>query len=132
MLYRKAVRESSMNDETTSDATIAKRYSDCREICMIALERKVECDGKIGGPGHVVEIDECKICRRKFNRGRIIDGSWILGMIDLDGLYRLEICPGNKRDIQTLTALITKHVADESTIVIDFWKGYIGLDKAGF
>jgi hypothetical protein len=63
MPYRMAVSESSMNYETTSDATIAKRYSECREICMIALERKVECDGKIGGPGHVVEIDECKISR---------------------------------------------------------------------
>ncbi len=70
----------------------------------------MECDGKIGGPGHVVEIDERKIGRRKFNRGRIIDGNWILGMIDLDGGYRLEICPGNKRGKQTLKALTTKHV----------------------
>jgi hypothetical protein len=27
------IKESSMNDETTSDATIAKRYSGCRDIC---------------------------------------------------------------------------------------------------
>jgi transposase-like protein len=53
-------------------------------------------------------------------------------MIDLDGGYRLEICPGNKRDKQTLKALITKHVANESTIMTDCWKGYISLDKAGF
>ncbi len=53
-------------------------------------------------------------------------------LIDLDGGYRLEICPGIKRDKQTLKALITKHVADESTIMIDCWKSYLGLDKAGF
>jgi hypothetical protein len=40
-------------------------------------------------------------------------------MINLDGGYRLEICPGNKRNKQTLKALITKYVADESTIMTD-------------
>lgn len=58
----------------------------------------------------IVEIDECKIGKRKFNRGRLLERTWVLGMIELNtgidmgkrerrgGRYRLEICPDNKRD----------------------------------
>ncbi|XP_076398091.1 uncharacterized protein LOC143266581, partial [Megachile rotundata] len=33
-------------------------------------------DGLLGGLGTVVEIDECKIGSRKFERGRLREGSW--------------------------------------------------------
>jgi transposase-like protein len=132
MSYKMAIRESSIEDQSTSDATIASRYSLCREICMIALEHRNESEGKIGGEGRVVEIDECKIGRRKFNEGRIIDGNWILGMIDLDGGYRLKVCPENKRDKTTLRDLIIKNVASESTIMTDCWMGYEGLNEIRF
>lgn len=37
----------------------------------------------LGGEGVVVEIDECKIGKIKFNRGRLVEGVWILGMINV-------------------------------------------------
>ena len=35
----------------------------------------------IGGPGVEIEIDidESKFGRRKYNRGRVVDGHWVLG-----------------------------------------------------
>jgi hypothetical protein len=77
---------------------------------MISLDNKYQNEGKIGGSGHVVEIDECKIGRMKYNKGRVIKGNWVLGMIDLNGSFRLEICPDNSRSKETLLDLINKHV----------------------
>ena len=39
--------------------------------------------GPIGGAEHLIEIDEMKMGRRKYNRGRVVDGSWILGFVDI-------------------------------------------------
>lgn len=82
-----------------------------------------------------MEIDECKIGRRKYERGRVIKGSWILGMIlrGHSSKYRLEICPDNKRDKETLIALI-KNIAPgtHNQIQTDCWKGYLDLKSHGF
>ncbi|CAH0388478.1 unnamed protein product [Bemisia tabaci] len=96
---------------TVSSETIANWYAYCREMCVIALDADYEDEGLIGCDGHLVEVDEMKLGRRKFHRGRIVEGSWIFGMIDRDTkAFRLEICPDNKRDKYTLMRMIMKHV----------------------
>lgn len=131
MSYEQVITESSIDEYITSTDTITMWYTKCREICMDALHN-IYNENKIGGEGHIVEIDESKIGRRKYNRGRLIEGTWILGMIDREGGFRLEICPNNKRDKLTLEALITKNVAPGSIIMTDCWKGYTGLTEKGF
>ena len=66
-------------DQTISTQLIADSFSFCIEVCTLALDRRYEIQGSIGGPGIIVEIDECKIERRKFERGRLREGAWILG-----------------------------------------------------
>ncbi len=39
---------------------------------------------KIAGPGSVVEVDEMKFVKRKYNEGRVIEGSWLVRIIDHD------------------------------------------------
>jgi len=46
--------------------------------------------------------------------------------------YRLEICPGNKRDAWTLLELIEKHVEPGTTIYSDLWRGYRNLGQHGY
>jgi len=101
---------------------------------MAALDTDFEEQGPIGGLGKVVEIDECKIGRRKFERGRVVEGSWILGLIErgCPENYRLEICPDNKRDKDTLLSLIKKNIKPGTEIHTDCWKGYIGLEAEGY
>ena len=102
-------------------------FSFCRGVCMIALD-DVFSDELIGGPGCIVEIDESKIRKRKYNRGRMVEGTWIFGMIDVTnnkvGSFRLEICADNKRDADILISLIKKQVAPGTTIRSDCWKAY--------
>ena len=113
--------------------TVADWYRYCREVCTIYLDRFYEQEGNIGGPGHIIEVDEMKIGRRKYNQGRIVEGVWLLGMIDVaTNQIRLEFCPENKRDSNTLLMLIKKHVSEDSTIFTDCWKGYANLSKEGF
>lgn len=37
---------------------------------------------KIGGPGIIVEIDEMKFGKKKYNRGHQVIGSWIIGGVE--------------------------------------------------
>jgi len=48
---------------------------------MATLDKQFEQKDLLGGIGEVVEIDECRIGRRKYERGRIVEELWILGMI---------------------------------------------------
>lgn len=83
----------------------------------------------IGGPGIVVEIDETKFGRRKYNRGHVVEGIWVLGMVERTADRRLVLIPVEKRDRNTLLALIKRHVAPGSIIHTDLWRGYTNLSK---
>ena len=88
---------------------------------------------KLGGEGRTVEVDETKVGRRKNHKGRVVDGSWVFGLIDREtGELRLELCPNNKRDAGTLTELIKKHCEPGTLIMSDCWRGYNRLEDEGF
>ena len=86
---------------------------------------------KIGGPGKVVEIDESKFGRRKYNRGKRVDGKWVFGGIEqcTDKIF-MEVV--EDRTKETLWALIDTYIAKGSVIWSDKWRSYQGLDKAGY
>lgn len=135
MTYEQIIRESSIiTNQQTSRETVADRISYCREDCMLVLDAEFQKEGMIGEPNEIVEIDECKISRRKYHRGRVVEDCWILGMIHRGhpSNYRLEICCENKRDKDTLLSLIKKHVAPGTEIHTDCWKGYINLSDNGY
>lgn len=80
--FDQTIRESSIvENQSVSRETVADRFSFCREVCMLALDTHFEDEGHIGVVGEVFEIDECKIGRRKYERGRIVEGSLIHGTI---------------------------------------------------
>ena len=45
----------------------------------------------LGGLGIMVELDEAKFGKRKYNKGVYRDGQWVLGVVDIFGL--LGWCP---------------------------------------
>ena len=109
------------------------RYNFCREVVIDDFLISEENRGKIGGVGKIVQIDESKFGKRKYNRGRRIEGHWVLGMIE-DGSedFRLVVCPENVRDAATLIPIIQEHVAVGTEIRTDMWRAYSSLNENGY
>ncbi|XP_069968835.1 uncharacterized protein [Bactrocera oleae] len=103
-----AVRKNSIvREPILSSATICDWYNYCREAVVIYQVDHQEKLGKIGGPGKKVQIDESKFGKRKYNKGRRVEGYWVLGMVE-DGSedLRLEVCPDNVRAAEVLISLL--------------------------
>jgi hypothetical protein len=83
----------------------------------------------IGGPDVIVEIDETKLGKRKYNKGHRVDGVWILCGIERTIEANAFCVPLKNRSAETLENIITKHVKEGSIIYTDKWKGYDGLKE---
>ncbi|KCZ79038.1 hypothetical protein H312_03577, partial [Anncaliia algerae PRA339] len=86
---------------------------------------------KIGGFGHVVEIDESKFIKLKYNVGRLVRSPWIVRGIDLttNQIFFVEVL---KRDKERLENIIKEYLYEGTTIVIDCWGSYINLEPLGY
>lgn len=86
-------------------------------VCLKLQEEGMEENIKIGGEGNIVQIDEAKNDKRKFERGHVVEVVWIFGKL------RLQI-KGNslqfqlkKRDSNTLNGLFLKHILPGSVVL---------------
>ena len=111
-----------------SSRTFVDWSSFCREVCM---EWAAERSHKLGGPGKIVEIDEAKFGKRKYHRGRKIEGQWILGGVERDSKKSFYV-PVARRDAATLIGVIKDWIFPGTTIYSDCWKAYGGLKNEGF
>lgn len=109
-----------------SSATVATFYGHFRQLVATALEPE---DCIIGGPGIVVEVDETKIGKRKYNRGHRVEGVWVVVGVERTPERRVFMVPVNRRDASTLTNVITQHVAEGSVVHTDLWRGYAALEE---
>jgi len=111
-----------------SRQTIVDWYNFCREVCCTILE---DCSGKIGGVGHIVEIDESKFGKRKYHRGKRVDGVWVFGGIDRETKACFFSCVEDRK-ADTLVKLIKDNILPGTTIISDCWKGYSSLKDQGY
>ena len=44
----------------------------------------------LGGLGVIVEIDEVKFGKRKYHRGRLVEGHWVLGGIERSHYWNIK------------------------------------------
>ncbi|EZA61656.1 hypothetical protein X777_11254 [Ooceraea biroi] len=77
----------------------------------------------IGGEGETVEIDEAKVGKGKYNKGRIVEEQWIFGGIERSS-KRLFIEPVPDQSADTLLTAIKKWIKPGTTIISDCWKSY--------
>ena len=78
---------------------------------------------KIGGEGKVEEIDESKFDRRKNHKGRIIEGKWVFGSVQVDDKTNCFFEPVEDRSSKTLMEIILRNVQPGTKIVTDCWRG---------
>ena len=72
----------------------------------------------IGGPGRIVELDESLIERRKYDKGRMARGKWLLGGVER-GSNECFKCENNHRDHHVLIPIIKRHVRPGTLIITD-------------
>ena len=98
-------------------------------MAKIELENSSE---KLGGPGAIVELDESKFGKRKYNRGHRVEGVCVFGMVERTPRRAIRLFEVEKRDARTLCKLVKENVAQGTAIYTDKWKGYTALNTLGF
>jgi transposase-like protein len=109
-----------------SGHTVGGFWRHFRQLVSSTLETE---DDIIGGREVVVQIDETKLGRRKYNRGHRVEGVWVVVGVELTESRKVFIVPVEKRDAQTLREVIKAHVLPHSRIQTDLWKGYEWLEQ---
>lgn len=110
----------------TASHTDVDFASFCREVCEV---RMIEASERIGGPGKVVEIDESKFAKRKYNVGHRVTGGWVFGGRERDDKCKVFMVPVEDRKAETLLAIIQHWIAPGSIIWSDCWKSYERIPK---
>ena len=116
-----------------SNHTVIDWYNFPREECSAKLIRMPIADKKLGGVGHIVEIDESLMVKRKYNRGglRQQHQEWVFGMYDrTSGKGWIKFVP--RRDADTLLAIIQEFVHPGSTVYSDGWNAYNNIANLGY
>lgn len=111
---------------THSSGTIVEYYRYFRELVADSLD---EVDWKIGGEGVIVEIDESKFGKRKYNRGHRIEGAWVIGGIERTAKRRFFVRVVENRNAETIADVLLDHVLPGSIVHTDCWRGYLNISE---
>lgn len=109
-----------------SSKTVTAFFGHFRHLIGATL---LEEDQMIGGPGIIVEVDETKLGKRKYNRGHRVEGAWILVGVERTVERRVFLVHVVDRSSGTLLGAIARHVAPGSIIYTDMWKGYSPINE---
>lgn len=112
-----------------SNKTIVEWTIFFRECITCSILKHSE---QIGGEGIEVEIDESKFGKRKYYRGRRVEGQWIFGGREKKDHSKVFMVPVKRRDQKTLLPIIQKWIAPGSIIHSDCWKSYNKLSSLGY
>ena len=120
-------RRSRYNDSVVPEVEAPSIQQDVlRDIC---IQFFIDHPAVVGGPGKEVEIDESKFGKRKYNRGRAVEGHWVFGGMERGSgeSFLVEVA---RRDAATLLPIIAQHVRPGTTVYSDEWAAYHQLSTA--
>ncbi|GBN17481.1 hypothetical protein AVEN_112070-1 [Araneus ventricosus] len=128
---KKTSNEWIVNELSVSEPTVADWKSFCREVCVDMLVNESKEMEMLGGVDVVVEIDESKFGKRKYNKGKQVDGKWVFGGVER-GSKRSFFCVVEDRTAETLIEITKKFIKPGSTVLSDCWGSYSGLTAEGY
>ncbi|KAL1139022.1 hypothetical protein AAG570_009083 [Ranatra chinensis] len=116
-----------MNELDLSPCTVCDWRGLFREICLEACLSSPP----IGGPGVIVEIDECNFRKHKLNRGERLGGKWFLIGVERGG-RKCFLRVVKNLDNESLVSVIKSSVILGSNVYIGFWKSHESLEIEGY
>jgi transposase-like protein len=120
----KCTQQQSMNETGHSQHTVTAFHKHFRRLVATTLSEE---DQVIGGEGVIVEVDETKLGKRKYNRGHRVDGVWVVVGVERTLVRRVFMVRVENRSAETLIDIIKRYVAPGSIVHTDMWKGYAPL-----
>ena len=115
--------------EITSAHTIVDFYNFFRDVCQ-EWANGIQTQNRLGGVERIVEIDESKFFRAKYNRGRMLNRQydWVFGMLER-GTNNVRFFTVAGRTAATLLPIIADNVEAGTLIVSDGWAAYGGINQ---
>ena len=108
--------------ETGLDRKTIWRVMKAVSSVLVPKYYKNECI--IGGQDIIVEIDEFKFGKRKYNKGHRVEGIWVFGMVEKTDQRRIKLMAVDNRKENTLTQQLVQNIDSNSILYSDCWKGY--------
>lgn len=87
---------------------------------------------KIGGNKMIVEVDESKFGKRKFNKGHHVDGVWIIGGVERSENKKINLEIIKKRNTENIDLFFKNNINIDSIVLTDCWRGYNNVQKNGY
>jgi ISXO2-like transposase domain len=113
-----------------NEKTVTDWCSFLRDVCSRDL---LANRYQLGGPGHIVAIDESLVAKRKPGnaQGRPVPVQWVFGAVDIQ-TKEFFIQLVDARDAQTLIPVIQANILPGTEIWSDQWPAYNGLATVGY
>lgn len=110
-----------------ADISILSVKSICKKIRKFnVFQHYLNSFVKIGGNKKIIEIDESKFGKRKYNRRHKVEGVWVVGAVERDS-RKIILKHVAKRDGSTLLNFCKMFIEKDSHIYSDCWRGYFSL-----
>jgi transposase-like protein len=117
----KGSQTQSMNATGHGSEAVTAFHHHFRQIVGSSLEEE---DFIVGGPDIIVQIDETKLGKRKYNRGHRVDGVWVVAGVEITNARKIFLEKVPDRKAETILDVIYRHVAPGSIIHTDMFKSY--------
>lgn len=100
-----------------------------KNVGEIAIPKYKQSFKKLGGDNIVVEVDESKFGKRKYNRGHHVEGVWVFGVVERTEERRIFLTSVQNRKSNTLIQVLKDTVEKKSIIYSDCWRGYKNIKE---